>query len=126
MNEDIKELTTIVKAMAKDLSDVKETVGVMQGDIGIMQKDIGNLKVENEKISKKLKYIDRKFSDKIKKVDSKFTAITGKINIKLSDMQEDIKYLKLQPYYANSRLSFLEGQQEITDKRLKILESKYA
>jgi len=119
MNEDIKELTTIVKAMAKDLSDVKKTIGIMQGDIG-------KLKVENEKISKKLKYIDRKFSDKIKKVDSKFTAITGKINIKLSDMQEDINYLKLQPYYADSRLSFLEGQQEITDKRLKILESKYA
>ena len=50
----------------------------------------------------------------------------GQLRCQVSDIQEDIKYVKQQPYYDDTRLNFLEDRQEITDKRLDILEAKRA
>jgi len=84
---------------------------------------------QNEKIIKKLKYVDKKLSKQIKDLDSKFTGITEIHTLKLDQLdniKKDIEYLKVQPYYADSRLNLLEEQQEITNKRLTKLEVKRA
>lgn len=116
-NDLTKEIRTSVK---------KEVKIAVKEELKETNARLDNIERKQDKMSKKLSYIDRKFIEKVKKIDAKFTGITGEHNIKLDNMQKDIKYLKQQPYYADSRLNFLENRQEITEKRLDILEEKHA
>ena len=60
------------------------------------------------KQSNKLAYIDKKFTNKINLLDAKIIGRTGELNIKLDNMQKDIKHLKENPFVVESRLSSLE------------------
>jgi len=127
---DTELITAIENAVERKTKDLREEIKDVNTRIDNMDKKFAK---QNEKIMEKLNYVDEKFSKRTKDLDKKVTDMDIKFSVQLGqtrcqidDLHKGINYLKQQPYYADSRLSLLEGQQDITNKRLDILEAKRA